>query len=352
MAFPPESLTRYTIDACEAGWVPDPALRWGIRLLLRQRLREAAHHGEYGAKLAEAMRKLPIATHTAEANEQHYEVPAGFFEQMLGPRLKYSACVFESGDDLASAEERTLALTCERGQLEDGMRVLDLGCGWGSLSLWIAEHYPGTRITAVSNSTGQRELIEARARERGLENLAVITGAPALDVVAYNLAMEILDGLDTLAGNQMQLAIIELGDVAHAVFNIGVDLVALDIGKDVGLQNAEVNALKIHHIGNALKRAMADHRQDAKFADLVQNGRHVGGDRGAGATEALGDDAHGAAVHRVFPLGVALRFQDRILRRGWRDLKHSHDGDERREDGGKTTSELELPHCQNLLSSP
>ena len=102
-----------------------------------------------------------------KANEQHYELPPEFFELVLGPRLKYSSCLWPAGvETLAEAEEAMLALTCERAGVEDGMELLDLGCGWGSLTLWLAERYPSARILAVSNSRVQREFIEARARAR------------------------------------------------------------------------------------------------------------------------------------------------------------------------------------------
>ena len=109
-------------------------------------------------------------------NEQHYEVPAEFFQLVLGPRLKYSCCLWPEGvESLAAAEEAMLALTCERAEIEDGMEILDLGCGWGSLTFWLAECYPACRILAVSNSRTQREFIESRARERGLDSIEVVT---------------------------------------------------------------------------------------------------------------------------------------------------------------------------------
>ncbi len=118
----------------------------------------------------------PVAVATEEANAQHYEVPTELFRKVLGPRMKYSCCHFPPGvSSLAEAEEAMLALTCERAQMRDGMSVLDLGCGWGSLSLWIAEKYPGCRILSVSNSRTQREHILARCAERGLRNLEVVT---------------------------------------------------------------------------------------------------------------------------------------------------------------------------------
>ena len=111
-----------------------------------------------------------------KANEQHYELPAEFFTRCLGNRLKYSSCYWPEGTPtLDDAEVAALKITCERAELADGQHILELGCGWGSLSLWMAEHYPNARITAVSNSRPQREFIEARARERNLGNLRVLT---------------------------------------------------------------------------------------------------------------------------------------------------------------------------------
>jgi len=108
----------------------------------------------------------------AKPNEQHYEEPAELFELVLGPRLKYSSCLWETRDStLAGAEEAMLALTCDRARIEDGMAILDLGCGWGSFSLYAAERFPSARITAVSNSRTQRAWIE----ERAPENLTVLT---------------------------------------------------------------------------------------------------------------------------------------------------------------------------------
>jgi cyclopropane-fatty-acyl-phospholipid synthase len=169
------------IDLCERGLVPDFLMRAGMRRLMATRLREeSADHGEreferYRRCLA-ALRQSPVAIDTDRANEQHYEVPAAFFERVLGPRLKYSCGLWETGNStLAAAEERMLALTCERASLADGQDILELGCGWGSLTLWMAEHYPRARITAVSNSASQREFILARAVARGLGNVRVVT---------------------------------------------------------------------------------------------------------------------------------------------------------------------------------
>ena len=99
------------------------------------------------------MKRSPIALRTESANAQHYEVPAAFFERVLGPRMKYSSAFYPDGcSNLAAAEENMLRLTCDRARLTDGQDILELGCGWGSLTLWMAEQFPNSRITAVSNS--------------------------------------------------------------------------------------------------------------------------------------------------------------------------------------------------------
>ncbi len=170
------------IDALlAAGVVPDALIRIRIRALLRQRLREEAEGGleavqeRFRHHLA-AWTAGPIAVNTQNANEQHYEVSPRFFELTLGPRLKYSSALYSTGrETLGEAEEAMLALTCGRAELVDGQDVLELGCGWGSLTLWLAEHYPASRITGVSNSRDQRAFILARAADRGLVNVDVIT---------------------------------------------------------------------------------------------------------------------------------------------------------------------------------
>lgn len=140
----------------------------------RRRLDRDGPHDE--AAFAREMARRAIAEHTAAANTQHYELPSEFFEICLGKRLKYSCCLYpDDGTTLDQAEEAALTDTCAHAALMDGQRVLELGCGWGSLSLWMAEHYPNSTITAVSNSHGQRRHIEAQARARGLSNLTVIT---------------------------------------------------------------------------------------------------------------------------------------------------------------------------------
>jgi cyclopropane-fatty-acyl-phospholipid synthase len=174
----------------ERDLVPDWLIRRRIRALLAARLREEDCGGDperqqaWFMELIARLKASPIALHTANANEQHYEVPTEFFLEVLGPHLKYSSCYFREPsaaspaaptEPLGDAEARMLALTCERARLADGDRILELGCGWGSLSLWMAERLPGSRITAVSNSRTQKAFIDARAAERGLRNLEVVT---------------------------------------------------------------------------------------------------------------------------------------------------------------------------------
>jgi cyclopropane-fatty-acyl-phospholipid synthase len=164
-----------------AGLIPDWLIRVGIRRLLRSRLREqrridGAAHPQAQAAFVEQLRASPIAIDTAAANQQHYEVPTAFFQLCLGTRMKYSSGLWPDGvTTLDAAEEAMLRLTCERARIEDGQQILELGCGWGSLSLWLAEHYPNARITGVSNSATQRAHIEAECARRGLSNLEIIT---------------------------------------------------------------------------------------------------------------------------------------------------------------------------------
>lgn len=165
----------------EAGVVPDSLIRIGIRHLLGETLREKtapdaeAQRARLMDYIAE-LKTMPIAIQTADANEQHYEVPTRFYQLCLGRRLKYSSALYPTGrETLDEAEEKMLALTCERAQLADGQRILELGCGWGSLTLWMAEHYPQATITAVSNSRTQKEHIDAEAARRGLRNVTIIT---------------------------------------------------------------------------------------------------------------------------------------------------------------------------------
>ncbi|MEM9021957.1 MAG: cyclopropane-fatty-acyl-phospholipid synthase family protein [Planctomycetota bacterium] len=160
----------------ERGWLPDGLVRVGIRRLLKQRLEEEASRGDQSAALRERLPQGPIAVKTEDANRQHYEVPADFYAYSLGHRLKYSGCYWPKGvTTLDDAEHAALGLACERAELADGMDILELGCGWGSLTLWMAEHYPNAAITAVSNSASQRAFILERAEQHGLSNINIIT---------------------------------------------------------------------------------------------------------------------------------------------------------------------------------
>lgn len=170
-----------SFKALDLGLVPTPVLRAACRARVAKRLRVERQgtpderSDRFRALLAE-LRAGDVATHTAEANEQHYEVPTDFYRLVLGPRLKYSSGYWPDGvDDLAAAEEAMLAVYAERAGLADGQRILDLGCGWGSVTLWVAERFPRAEVVALSNSRTQREHIEKEAAERGLPNVHVIT---------------------------------------------------------------------------------------------------------------------------------------------------------------------------------
>ncbi|HAU41256.1 MAG TPA: SAM-dependent methyltransferase [Gammaproteobacteria bacterium] len=171
--------TRTAMKAVEQGWVPDSIVRSGIRSLCRQRMREIqipkARQSQHLDEFVRNMGEAPVAPLVHKANEQHYEVPAAFFQQVLGAQLKYSSSFWDGVDTLDQAELQALALSCEHADLKDGQEVLELGCGWGSLTLWMAKSYPNSTITAVSNSHSQRSFIEQRAMEAGLGNVRVIT---------------------------------------------------------------------------------------------------------------------------------------------------------------------------------
>jgi cyclopropane-fatty-acyl-phospholipid synthase len=169
------------IDLAERSLIPDVIVRHGIRRLVSRRLREerARAGGDLEAHVTafvEKMHASPVAESPRSPNEQHYEVPAEFFQAVLGPQLKYSCALWsERDDDLARAEERMLALTGERAGIQNGTQVLDLGCGWGSLALWVARRYPCCRVVAVSNSSSQGDFIRGRCAAEGLDNVKVLT---------------------------------------------------------------------------------------------------------------------------------------------------------------------------------
>jgi cyclopropane-fatty-acyl-phospholipid synthase len=171
------SLIRNAIHKFAETPVPDPVSRAGIGFLVATARRKLAdpQPGIENA-FARDMSGRPIAEHTQAANDQHYEVPSAFFQACLGPRLKYSSCLYPTGkESLAEAEIAALIETCGHAQLKDGQTILELGCGWGSLSLWMAQHYRNAKITSVSNSSSQKAFIDRRANELGLTNLTVIT---------------------------------------------------------------------------------------------------------------------------------------------------------------------------------
>jgi cyclopropane-fatty-acyl-phospholipid synthase len=173
-------MTSRTERWLERGLLPDWLVRFGIRRLLRQRLRDeaAADPERSAARLAAWLAscdRSPIAVETAAANTQHYEVPAAFYARVLGQHRKYSSGLWTTATTLDQAEAAMLQLACERAEIQDGMRVLDLGCGWGSMSLWLAQHYPRCRVVGVSNSHSQRADILARAAAAGLHNVEIVT---------------------------------------------------------------------------------------------------------------------------------------------------------------------------------
>jgi cyclopropane-fatty-acyl-phospholipid synthase len=170
----------WSLRLLERDLLPDFLVRLGIRRLLHARLKENQGSPEtqqqHLMKLIARLRQSPIAINSGDANLQHYELPSAFFERVLGPHLKYSSGYYRhAGETLGEAEANMLRLTAERARLRDGERILELGCGWGSLSLWMAERFPNSKITAVSNSHSQKRFIDARAAVLGFNNLEVIT---------------------------------------------------------------------------------------------------------------------------------------------------------------------------------
>ncbi len=170
-------IIKSAIDAIERRHIPDVITRLGVACLVGRtgwtlsRLRV-----DPNPAFARDMERFPVAEHTAAANDQHYELPPDFFAASLGPRLKYSCCYYDRGDEsLADAELRALEETILHADVRDGQTILELGCGWGSLTLFMAERFPNARITAVSNSASQRAHIESEARRRALPNVIVVT---------------------------------------------------------------------------------------------------------------------------------------------------------------------------------
>lgn len=156
------SLFKLGLNLAESGWLPDFVVRMGIRQLVRNHAQQLRRKNceelqDSFEQFMDHCRNSPIALAPVESNQQHYEVPTEFFRYVLGSKLKYSCCYWASPtESLDEAEENALRTTCERAELADGMHILELGCGWGSLSLWMARHYPKARITTVSNSASQK----------------------------------------------------------------------------------------------------------------------------------------------------------------------------------------------------
>ena len=171
------SLVANAIQAFEGAPLPDLVRRAAVDFLVANARRNLADApADAPAQFAQEMAQRPIAEHTGEANDQHYELPAAFFEAVLGPQLKYSCCLYGEGAvTLEQGEEKALAETAAHADLRDGQHILELGCGWGSLSLWMARNLPRSRVTSVSNSRSQGEFIRRRAAALGLTNLTVIT---------------------------------------------------------------------------------------------------------------------------------------------------------------------------------
>lgn len=165
----------------EKGLLPDSLIRFGIRNMLKLKLKEESMPDLEAEQMklssfVEELKNSPIAIKTNTANKQHYELPTEFFELVLGPNLKYSSGLWRSGQDtLAASEVNMLELYCQRADLQEGQEILDLGCGWGSFSIYAAKKYPRAKVTAVSNSKTQKEFIDKKKLELGVENLEVIT---------------------------------------------------------------------------------------------------------------------------------------------------------------------------------
>lgn len=169
-----ESVVKFFVRGMEKGYVPDPVIRFGIRNLLKQRLKDMKSQDlDSHAKI---LKDSPLAIMTKQANEQHYEVPTEFYELCLGQHKKYSSCYWdENTQELEQAEQKALDISIERAEIKDGMRILELGCGWGSLSLELARRFPNSPVTVVSNSATQKQFIDSQAHKRGLKNLTVLT---------------------------------------------------------------------------------------------------------------------------------------------------------------------------------
>lgn len=169
------------IKQMELGNIPDPVIRLGVRKLVKERLESLTigsleKRADSAHAYHQSLVNSPLAVHTREANEQHYELPPEFFVKSLGKHLKYSCAYWdETTRTLDDAEARSLAITAERAEIKDGMRVLELGCGWGSLTLFNAARFPNAKFVSISNSAPQKAFIDGEAKQRGLKNITVLT---------------------------------------------------------------------------------------------------------------------------------------------------------------------------------
>ena len=174
-------MIKKLIALSEKGFVPDMFIRMGIRHLLGKRIEDLISGDQQlnvtnKDKFIKDMDTSPIALVPDLANEQHYEIPAEFYDLCLGNNKKYSSCFWEKNvNNLDEAEDVSLKLTAEHANLKDGLDILELGCGWGSLSLWMASRFPKASITSVSNSSSQKAYIDKEAKKRDISNLKVIT---------------------------------------------------------------------------------------------------------------------------------------------------------------------------------
>ena len=163
-------MSRFLLSLAESGFIPDALIKIAVRFITNKRINESSNHDNKD-EIISALSQGVVAEKTYDANEQHYEVPPEFFNQVLGANLKYSGSLFENVNSLDEAEKSMLELYTKRADIKNGHEVLDLGCGWGSFSLYLAEKYPNTNVTSVSNSNDQITYIKNEAQKRGLSNI-------------------------------------------------------------------------------------------------------------------------------------------------------------------------------------
>ena len=163
-------MTKFLLTIAEVGLIPDVFIKTAVRFITKKRLNESGIH-ENKLNVIKSISEGGIAEKTDDANEQHYEVPPEFFKYALGKNLKYSCSFFDKTDSLDEAEKSMIELYIERADIQEGHDILDLGCGWGSFSLYVAEKHPSVSITAVSNSKDQIAFIQNEAKRRGLFNI-------------------------------------------------------------------------------------------------------------------------------------------------------------------------------------